>query len=188
MGQLERLIMIRCYDNHYGKSFRNGFTMLEILIVIGIIALLAAMLLPVLSVARRYAWRVRARSDLHQLVTAFKNYLTDYRQFPDIDITVVDSNVVSILRGVHTNYNIQHYKYMEFTTEQITNGFRDPWKSLYRLALDNGLGDDTLAYDGYVTVPEDEGTNKIKIPTSVAAWSLGPDGEENPEGDDVKTW
>jgi hypothetical protein len=76
---------------------------------------------------------------------------------------------------------------MEFTTEQITNGFRDPWKSYYRVALDNGKGDDTVAYDGYVTVPGGGGTNKIKIATSVAAWSLGPDSLDN-TGDEIKTW
>lgn len=54
---------------HKGLSF-NGFTLVELLVVIGIIALLVAILLPTLSKAREQANRTKCRANLKQLVQA----------------------------------------------------------------------------------------------------------------------
>jgi prepilin-type N-terminal cleavage/methylation domain-containing protein len=61
-----------------------GFTLIELLVVIGVIALLIAMLMPVLSKARRSAHRVSCLSNLRQVTMAFHLYAGDNRQrFPD---------------------------------------------------------------------------------------------------------
>ena len=65
-------------QNRPARSSRRGFTLVELLVVIGIIALLVAMLLPTLSKARRQARGTVELSAVRQLATAFYHYANDH--------------------------------------------------------------------------------------------------------------
>jgi prepilin-type N-terminal cleavage/methylation domain-containing protein len=64
------------------RSERAGFTILELLVVIGVVGLLAALLVPAVQGARGAARQAQCLSHLHQIGIAAQNYEATWRVFP----------------------------------------------------------------------------------------------------------
>ena len=60
---------------------RNAFTLIELLIVIAIIAILAAILLPVLDQAKQRAWTIQCISNLRQIGVGMKVFADENGEF-----------------------------------------------------------------------------------------------------------
>lgn len=71
---------------------RRAFTMIELLIVIGIIAILVAILIPVISGIRQNAWAADTRNSIQILIAAIERYQQDYRAYPG----PISNNVIEV--------------------------------------------------------------------------------------------
>jgi prepilin-type N-terminal cleavage/methylation domain-containing protein len=65
-----------------GSGLQRGFTLVELLVVIAIIAILAAIILPVFSVAMTHAKKTKARLEVNQIANAIEQYESQYSRMP----------------------------------------------------------------------------------------------------------
>jgi prepilin-type N-terminal cleavage/methylation domain-containing protein len=176
----------------------GGFTLIEMLVVIGMLGLLAAALTASFSQVKKTARQAQAQSQVSEVATAFNLYLQQERQWPEAWETSdqMDPDVCAIF---------QAKKLLDLTT-WATNGVTiskssldrfgmlDPWgRAALRknpkidsatAAIEGGrLSDHLIQYrldlnfDGYVDASE--GSPKgAKIRASVLVWSRGPDGKD----------
>jgi prepilin-type N-terminal cleavage/methylation domain-containing protein/prepilin-type processing-associated H-X9-DG protein len=65
-----------------GKANRAGFTLIELLAVVAVIAMVAALLLPVVSKAKGSAQRVQCANNLHQMGVGLQVFLDNNHSYP----------------------------------------------------------------------------------------------------------
>jgi prepilin-type N-terminal cleavage/methylation domain-containing protein len=69
------------------KQRRDGFTIVELLVVIGIILVVVSLLIPVVNAAKRQAYRARAAHDIQAICMAIESYHRDMGYYPSVTTT-----------------------------------------------------------------------------------------------------
>lgn len=132
---------------------KTGFTLIEFLVVLGVIGILMGLLFPALMVARERAKITRARGEIMALNQAWQSYWQTYGYFPRYGISEMDSAAVAMLGGENATHNPNLIAFMEFDRRHYSEGFLDPWKRPYRIELtrDAGAVSTTWKYQTRVT-------------------------------------
>lgn len=91
---------MRAVPHLYGKAF----TLLELLVVFAIISILAALLLPGLSMAKAYARSTSCKSHLRQMGAALQMYVQDHEQRYPYGVNPYDPSLDPVVGAANTRY------------------------------------------------------------------------------------
>jgi len=119
---------------------KKGFTLLESLVVVGIIAVLTAILLPALSAARRNARRHLCFNNLRQIGLAFQMYADDWYQSYPVDVNSLHSSTD------YTDADKKGTLYSYYIKKDAPETFWCPSKKPYPSSLDTSNIERDYAY------------------------------------------
>src|SRR5271155_3405648 len=68
--------------HQFKKTKARGFTLVELLVVIGIIVVLLAIFFPVIEKVRYAAYTADTEQEINQLTSAINQYYTSYNAYP----------------------------------------------------------------------------------------------------------
>lgn len=182
---------------------RHDFTLVELLMAIGIIVILAAISIPTALSAIKKAETAKAQAEMTALVTALKNYESTYGFLPfhfrkssntspatDGEVQPGDySDFIRVLQGENLDIKGRKMNPRKLAFLEIqgnTKGvYEDPWGNDYTVVIDgDGDGKIVLELDDwkyYQLKVEKDSDNKYALYQSILIISKGPDGET---GDD----
>lgn len=178
---------------------RHDFTLVELLMAIGIIVILAAISIPTALSAIKKAETAKAQAEMTALVTALKNYESTYGFLPfhfkkssntspatDGEVQPGDyTDFIRVLQGENLEIKGKKMNPRKLAFLEIqgnTKGeYEDPWGNDYTVIID-GDGDGKIIQEldywkYYQLKVEKDSDNKYALYQSILIISKGPDGE-----------
>lgn len=178
---------------------RHDFTLVELLMAIGIIVILAAISIPTALSAIKKAETAKAQAEMTALVTALKNYESTYGFLPfhfkkssntspatDGEVQPGDyTDFIRVLQGENLEIKGRKMNPRKLAFLEIqgnTKGvYEDPWGNDYTVIID-GDGDGKIIQEQddwkyFQLKVEKDSDNKYALYQSILIISKGPDGE-----------
>jgi prepilin-type N-terminal cleavage/methylation domain-containing protein len=180
----------------------DGFTLVEMLVVIGIMGIIAGSLLGTFGYVKTAAWQSRAQAQVSQAATALTIYLQNERSWPSelLNTTEFDQDACWFLQenkvmDVTPKKKIlgtspQQWEWNEAKGNSTFDrwGYLNPWGRAYLRKFPNAKEAQVKKFrlqyrldknfDGYVDASEGS-PRGVKIRASVIVWSRGPDAEDD---------
>lgn len=119
------------------RRLRGGFTLIELLVVIGIIAVLAAIIIPVYGKALEKSRQTTCLANLHAIGVAMKMYYMDYKAYPPAYNFETGTGGISAL---YDGDYIDNTKSLRCPNDPVTNF--TAYQTLYK-----GMATDQTAFD-----------------------------------------
>jgi len=142
----------------------SGFTLVELLLVIGLIAILVSIAVPTAFNARHEARVANARQGVSDVATAVEHFFQEYGRLPDGNDA---DDIIESLAGEDSNDNpreIPFLNVMEVDDIDWKGEYYDPWDSEYLIYIDNGNSEDnSSAYDRIVGFEGFKVTNELAV-------------------------
>jgi prepilin-type N-terminal cleavage/methylation domain-containing protein len=166
-------------------KFVRGFTLIEILVVVGLIVVLMSLLFPAVRGVIDSARKAHAKNDVTQIATAIVAFDTEYGKLPSTNSAPeeLSGSLLNALVASNDTLNPRKIIFIEVLDYRRGKGgilggkYVDPWEKPYYVSVD-------ADYDNRVSVSTNGQTSgNLTIMKKVGVWNNNPNNRQQ-----VRSW
>lgn len=178
---------------------KDGFTLIELMVVIAILAVLIGMLIPGVGVVMDKAKNATARTGAAVVQTALQRYRTEYNVWPEFakgstkthytDDEFMEAMAPDPTASKPPKANLKRIAFIETSEGAATTNsagkleYRDPWGKPFQYLV-NETPKDTMKLGSF----KGDYKGPAEIRAKVLVWSAGDDGDYTTWDDNIYSW